>query len=205
MARPNVNDWLSGDNKLLLSDWARNGLPVADMCRRMAITESSFYRWRRENEEFAKIVDNSREKVNVEVEQGLIKVALGYYYEETETITDYNGRTATKTSRKYAKPDTTALIFFLKNRRPEQWRNIYNLQVAGNKELLEQAQKVADYLKEDAKNPIPLFAPEGAKNTLRVNVSDLELPTLEAPAKKRKKKPVDPEEAQDDDDDSAQS
>ena len=52
------------------------------------------------------------------VENALLKAALGYEYDEVkETV---NG---TETTTKYAQPNTTALIFWLKNRKPKEWRD----------------------------------------------------------------------------------
>ncbi len=60
--------------------------------------------------------------MDLEVENALLKRALGYTYEETRVENDgENERTTTIT--RYAAPDTTAQIFWLKNRRPDKWRD----------------------------------------------------------------------------------
>ena len=67
-----------------------------------------------------------KEPVDIQVENALLKRALGYEYEETYTdIEDQGGGRTKKHVRKVKKHmpgDTTAMIFWLKNRKPEQWR-----------------------------------------------------------------------------------
>ena len=63
----------------------------------------------------------------MEVENALLKKALGYTYEEVtedvETLTNGKQRTLKRTVTKIVPPDTTAAIFWLKNRKPAQWRD----------------------------------------------------------------------------------
>ena len=61
-----------------------------------------------------------------EVENALLKSALGFEYEETvtEIIEQPDGtqRKQIKKIKKYSPPSNTAQIFWLKNRRPDRWR-----------------------------------------------------------------------------------
>lgn len=65
--------------------------------------------------------------VDLEVENALLRNAMGYDYEETVTeIEELGGGRQKKHVRKIKKhrpPDTTAQIFWLKNRRPDRWRD----------------------------------------------------------------------------------
>jgi len=65
--------------------------------------------------------------VDQQVENALFKNAMGYDYEETITeIEDLGNGKQKKHIRKVMKhrpPDTTAQIFWLKNRRPDRWRD----------------------------------------------------------------------------------
>ena len=64
-----------------------------------------------------------KEVVDTEVENSLLKRALGYTAEDvTEELID--GRLViTKRVKKHIPADTTAMIFWLKNRMPGIWRN----------------------------------------------------------------------------------
>lgn len=61
------------------------------------------------------------------VENALLKRALGYSYEEVTTeieeMADGSQKKHVKRTTKMVPPDTTAQIFWLKNRRPDKWRD----------------------------------------------------------------------------------
>lgn len=65
--------------------------------------------------------------VDIEVENALLKSALGFEYEETITEIEELGNGKQKKQirkvKKYAPPNSTAQIFWLKNRRPDRWRD----------------------------------------------------------------------------------
>ena len=61
--------------------------------------------------------------MDIQVENALLKRALGYdYTEEKVEVSEKDGRKVTQTV-KHVAPDTTAQIFWLKNRRPDRWRD----------------------------------------------------------------------------------
>ncbi len=63
------------------------------------------------------------QKINSKLEEALLKVALGYEYEETEMIASKGGKASrVKKIKKVVPPDTTAIIFWLKTRNPNKWR-----------------------------------------------------------------------------------
>lgn len=64
-----------------------------------------------------------KEVVDRQVENALLKRALGYKYTETRTKTENGEITETITIEKEVIPDVTAQIFWLKNRKPEAWRD----------------------------------------------------------------------------------
>ena len=78
-----------------------------------------------------------KEVVDVEVENALLKRALGYTYTETTKERGVNPETGkvelitTKVVTKEVVPDTTAQIFWLKNRRPDLWRDKQNVELSG--------------------------------------------------------------------------
>ena len=73
-----------------------------------------------------------KEVIDRQVENALLKRALGYeYVETTKELTDL-GLTVTKQVTKQVAPDTTAQIFWLKNRKPQEWRDKKETEVTGN-------------------------------------------------------------------------
>ena len=74
-----------------------------------------------------------QEVIDIEVENALLKRALGYEYDEVTREMTYapdgepTGLAVTKVVTKRERPDVTAQIFWLKNRRPDLWRDVKNV------------------------------------------------------------------------------
>src|SRR5699024_8827522 len=98
---------------------ARDGLTDKQMAHNIGIAESTLNEWKNRFPEFKESLKRGKEVVDREVENALLKTALGFYYTE-EQVTNSGGVVTTK---KYAKPNTTAQIFWLKNRKRLEWRD----------------------------------------------------------------------------------
>lgn len=75
----------------------------------------------------SKSIKKGKAPIDFEVENALFKRAIGYEYEEVETtIEEIDGkqRKRIKKIKKVVLPETSAMIFWLKNRKPEQWRKL---------------------------------------------------------------------------------
>ena len=83
---------------------------------------SSLSDWKNKHPEILDALKKGKEVVDIEVENALLKRALGYDVEERVVEeSDVNGR-KTRTTVRHVPADVTAQIFWLKNRRPEVWR-----------------------------------------------------------------------------------
>lgn len=93
----------------------------------MGISIRSFADWLVRFPALSASLKKGKAPVDLEVENALFKNAMGYDYEETITeIEDLGNGKQKKHVRKIKKhkpPDTTAQIFWLKNRRPDRWRD----------------------------------------------------------------------------------
>ena len=130
--RQKVEDWLDGDNLLLLEGWARDGLIDQQIADNIGISKSTLYVWKRISKEFSNSLKRNKDIVDREVENSLLKRAMGYEY--TEVTRERNGSgdmVETKRVTKQVVPDTTAIIFWLKNRKPNDYRDKRDLEVAG--------------------------------------------------------------------------
>lgn len=107
----------------LVEKWARNGATDIEIAKRLGIGETSLYKYKKLHLEFTEALTRGKEVVDTEVENSLLRRALGYEaIEKTEEL--INGRlVVTKKVTKHVAPDTTAMIFWLKNRMPGIWRN----------------------------------------------------------------------------------
>lgn len=90
----------------------------------------TIYRWKEAHEEFCQSLKTGKEIADERVERSLFARATGYEHDEVD-IRVINGEVVQTPIRKYYPPDTTAGIFWLKNRRKDQWREIKAVELTG--------------------------------------------------------------------------
>lgn len=115
--------WRTEEGLLKIQGWAKDGLIESQIAKNMGIAYASLRRWKEIFPEIGEALRKGKEVVDRQVENALLKRALGYTYEEVE-ITDSakHGHTEKRTT-KTVLPDVTAQIFWLKNRKPAEWRD----------------------------------------------------------------------------------
>lgn len=126
MAKGKYEYWLTPEGLLKIEGWARDGLTDEQIAKNMGITAKTLYAWKNKYGEICKSLKRGKEVVDRQVENALLKRALGYTYEE---IT-YEGGVETKRVVKEVVPDTTAQIFWLKNRKREAWADRQNIELS---------------------------------------------------------------------------
>lgn len=97
MARPSKYETHVAPRLKEVEDWLRNGAAETDIARNLGIAVSTLCEYKKEFSEFSEVLKKTRACVDAEVENALLE--------------------------KCRKGDTTAIIFWLKNRRPKQWRD----------------------------------------------------------------------------------
>nr|DAR05296.1 MAG TPA: terminase small subunit [Caudoviricetes sp.] len=123
VAKGKYQRWLEPDGLLLLEGWARDGLTDEQLAEKIGISATTLYDWKNKFPEFSEAIKKGKEIVDIQVENALLKRALGYeYMEERVEISEKDGRKVIQTVKTVI-PDTTAQIFWLKNRRPDKWRD----------------------------------------------------------------------------------
>ena len=128
MARGKYKEWLTEDGLKKIQFWFRDGLSDIQVAKNMGISKTTFYDWMNKYPAMSDSVKKGKQPVDFEVENALLKRALGYEIEETNTFITINSKgekiqRVTKT-KKHIAPDTTAAIFWLKNRQPDKWRKM---------------------------------------------------------------------------------
>lgn len=137
MSKGKYEKWLEPDGLLLISAWARDGLTDDQIANNMGIGNRTLYEWKQKYPQISQALKRGKEIVDVEVENALLKRALGYTFTETTKELRENPKTGneelvvTKVVTKEIAPDTTAQIFWLKNRRPDLWRDKQNVDIKG--------------------------------------------------------------------------
>lgn len=124
MAKSKYQEWLQEENLKLLKAWAMNGLKDEEIAKNIGINRTTLYEWKKKYPDIDNALKKGKTVYDVEAEQNLHKVGQGYYIEEVETyITETNGvqTKRIKKTKKWVPPNVTALIFWLKNRKPDVW------------------------------------------------------------------------------------
>ena len=123
MARGKFEYWLSEDGLTLLEGWARDGLTDEQLAEKIGIGVRTLYDWKGRYPQISQALKKGKEIVDIQVENALLKRALGYDFQEERV--ERSGKDGVKVVQtiKHIPPDTTAQIFWLKNRRPNRWRD----------------------------------------------------------------------------------
>ena len=136
MAKGKYEEWLEADNRTLLEAWARDGMTQAQISKNMGISLSTFKEWLKKFPAISAALKKGKELADYEMENALYKKGIGYTVTLKKPIkvkkTEYdgNGRKVKETENieyaeveEYIPPDVTAQIFWLKNRKPDVWRD----------------------------------------------------------------------------------
>jgi DNA-binding XRE family transcriptional regulator len=148
VAKGKYQKWLTKDGLTKLKAWARDGLTDEQLAHNMGISAATLYNWKRDHLEILEALKQNKEIADIEVENSLHKSAVGFEYDEVtkeplfnpnngEPIKGKDGKqivATTKIVHKHVLPSNTAQIFWLKNRKPEQWRDKPPEQHGDNKE-----------------------------------------------------------------------
>lgn len=129
------------DKLILIQGMARDGLTQQQIADNLGINVDTLIEYKKKYTDFSEALKKGKEVVDIEVENALLKRALGYKYDE---VTYENG-VETKRVTKEVQPDTTAQIFWLKNRQVKKWRD--KVEIADNEAI-----KKLDELLEEQRN-----------------------------------------------------
>lgn len=128
-----VDKWLTPQKLELIKCWARD-LSFTDIAKKMGITIQTLKAWRDRYPEIEEAISESREELDYKIENALIKRALGYTTTDVKTIIsppdkDGNRKIRVEKTEKEIPPDTVAIMAWLNNRKPDQWKrnrdNVY--------------------------------------------------------------------------------
>ena len=107
MAKGKYEKWLEPENLILIEGWARDGLTDEQIAKNIGINIATLYDWKKKYPEISESLKKGKEVVDYQVENALLSSAL--------------------------EGNTTAQIFWLKNRRPDKWRDKVDSKVTDEK------------------------------------------------------------------------
>ena len=97
VTQPSITDWGTVEKLQLLEEWSTQGLYIKDIAAKMGISVTTVYDWMNKNPEIAAAIKKGRDKSIDMVENALFKSAIS--------------------------GNVTAMIFYLKNRAPERYKD----------------------------------------------------------------------------------
>ena len=104
--------------------WARNGLTMVQIASNLGISKDTLYQYIQRYSDFSDALKVSRDEADAQVINAMHQSATGYEYEE-DAVTP-SGKVVRV--HKYHVPNVSAQIFWLKNRRPSEWRDKQEVQ-----------------------------------------------------------------------------
>lgn len=115
---------LAEDTLMRIGVYARNGLTDAEIAKRIGVSLSTFARFKKKYpNELESLLRRNKEVIDFEVENALLKRAIGYQYDEVKEEYEMGVLTKRTVTKKMVVPDVTAQIFWLKNRKATEWRD----------------------------------------------------------------------------------
>lgn len=147
MAKGKYEYWLTEEGLILLQAWARDGLTDDQIAENIGICRDTLYDWKKRFSDISDALKKGKEVVDIQVENALLQKALGITkiikkpIKVKEVIYDNGKRVRETESIEYADeevyipPDTTAQIFWLKNRKPDAWRDKRDVKLEGGLKL----------------------------------------------------------------------
>ncbi len=123
-----VDFWLTEDGLTLIRGWARNTFSKKEIADKMGITPATLNNWCEKYEEIDVAVKTSKEIVDYQVENAVLKAALGYKTKEIKVTVGkkvINGEMVEmlkETTVREVPPNVNAAIFWLNNRKFDDWK-----------------------------------------------------------------------------------
>lgn len=106
------------------------GATDTDIANFFEVSDRTIYRWRIAHDEFCQALKTGKEIADERVERSLYQRAVGYEADDVH-VSNYQGGVTLTPIKKHYPPDTTAAIFWLKNRRRDEWRDKHDHEHTG--------------------------------------------------------------------------
>lgn len=143
--------WLSEPGLQLIAGWRRNGVPLTDIAtKNIGISKTAWWGWYKESEDLRRSCAIAKDVADLTVEDALYRRAVGYdYWEEVWELVE-GEVILTKKYKKHLPPDTKAIMQWLFNRLPNQWRALQ--EPLEKTQYVETIQNILVAMKEVAEN-----------------------------------------------------
>lgn len=119
MGRPSKFEPAFAKQAAKLCELGATDIELADF---FEVDTATIYRWRNEHPEFCEAVIAGKEAADARVERAFFNRAVGYTF-ESEKVFQYQGDIIRAQTREHVPPDAGAALNWLKNRKPDKWRD----------------------------------------------------------------------------------
>jgi hypothetical protein len=86
------------------------------------VSEDTIHEWKKVHPQFSESIKKGKITADMQVADKLFKRAIGYTHKE-DKIFQYEGMPVIVPTKKHYPPDPVSGFFWLKNRRPQQWKD----------------------------------------------------------------------------------
>jgi len=105
MGKGKYQEWITEEGLIKLEGWAKDGLTDEQIAKNIGITAKTLYEWKNKFSDVCETLKRGKDVVDRQVENSLFESAL--------------------------EGNTTAQIFWLKNRKPKEWRDKQDIEHSG--------------------------------------------------------------------------
>lgn len=119
---------------------AKLGATDVEVADFFGVTVTTITNWKHAHPDFLAALNRGKADIDARVEQSLFRRAIGYKHRAVKILTVSNGNNAGSSVEQvpyieHYPPDTTAAIFWLKNRKPKEWRDKTNVEHSASESL----------------------------------------------------------------------
>jgi transcriptional regulator with XRE-family HTH domain len=129
MARPGQPTKFTDVDKEYWAFLISKGYTNKQIAEKIGVEERTIYNWKKKHTAFFQSLKEFREFVDSDVEASLFQRAMGYKTKEVKLFQDKRGNIIEHEVIKSYPPETVACIFWLKNRKPNEWRDSHEVKV----------------------------------------------------------------------------
>jgi hypothetical protein len=126
---------LKEENIYLAAGMATMGATDVEIAEKLGVNEGTIYNWKNNNPELFKPLKAAKDETDSKVEASLYKMATGFTYKAKKPmVVGDGGGLAHVEIVEYEEtvlPNTTSMIFWLKNRQPAKWRDKQEMEHSG--------------------------------------------------------------------------
>jgi len=102
---------------------------MSEIADAFSVSTRTIHKWLNQHDELHDAVQVGVDAFNSRVERALAERAIGFFVTIKEEVRDEQRKVIQPAVRRYYPPDPTSIIFFLKNRMKNKYRDVHNVNV----------------------------------------------------------------------------